>query len=164
MVYRRFPGFVLSTCISLAVFSSVGCDEMAKQAEAEAYKQAIVRVYHDLNLVGNEATDDHMARMHSIDLSGCPGDFRLSYAHYMDAWGERVAVHKAAVKNSDDALPSAGAELLARAFGVDSAQPWQEHQQAASQIEAYSNRAESDLTVTANEMNDLAIKYGVSLH
>ena len=155
-----------SSCFLLillaAPLSCIGCDAAQKSLQEEMYKQSIQKVMHESNLTGTEPSDEHTATLKTIDLTNCPPEFRFAFVKYIHAWEEEAAVRKAEVKLNDDELPSAGEELLAQAFGLD-AKPWQEHQDAVQQVQTYKLRAESDLRLTAQDLDDLAVKYGVKV-
>jgi hypothetical protein len=158
---RRSSCFLLSLLLAAAV-SCIGCDAAQKSLQEEMYKQAIQQVMHESDLTGTEPSDEHTSTLKTIDLMNCPPEFRFAFVKYIHAWEEEVAVRKAEVKLGDDELPSAGEELLAQAFGLN-VKPWQEHQQAVQEIQTYKLRAESDLRSTAQDLDDLAVKYGVKV-
>ena len=153
----------LSICILATLLFCLGCEAAGKRLQEEAYKQAIQKVMHDINLIGSQPTDEHVQTLQRLDLNDCPPEFRFAFAKYTYSWEEQVAVSKAKAKLGDDELPSAGAEMLSRLFDLD-VQPWEEHQQAAQQVARLSSRANADLSSTAQDLNDLAVKYGVRIN
>ena len=150
--------FIRITLLLPVLVAAVGCDRV----QNEMYKSAIQKAIHESSLTGSAPTDEHVKALKSIDLSECPEDFRTAYIQYIHAWEEEAAVNNARARLSSQDGDAMAAGVLSTLFG-SSTTPWSDHLRAEQELLSYQKRADTDLSVSAEGLNDGARKYGLTV-
>jgi len=153
---RRVAALSLCLLLSLPVLVLSGCEG----CQNLLYRSAIQKALHEDSLTGKDATDDHVAAMRKVDLSGCPPDFNVAYAKYIEAWefSAKVQTAKAKLDNESDAAAAAG--LLATLFGSDET-PWSDHLAAEARLAQMNVDAANQIQSSWNAITEVSAKYGV---
>ena len=155
---RRVAALSLCVLFLLPLLAIAGCEG----CQNILYKAAIEKALHEDSLTGKDPSDDHVAAMRKVDLSGCPQDFNVAYVKYIEAWQLAAKVQKAKAELDNEADAAAAGGILATLFGSDET-PWSDHLQAEARIAQLNLDAVSQIQSSWNTIGEVAAKYGAQL-
>jgi len=155
---KRIAALLLCLLAFLPVAAITGCESIQNML----YKSATEKALHEDSLTGKLTTEDHVAAMRKVDLSGCPVDFNVAYVKYIEAWEQAAKVQKAKAELDNDADAAAAAGALATLFGSDET-PWSDHLQAEARIAQMTLDANNQINSDWDGIKQVAAKYGAQV-
>jgi hypothetical protein len=155
---KRIAALLLCLLAVLPVAAISGCESIQNML----YKTAIEKALHEDSLTGKLPTDDHVAAMRKVDLSGCPSDFNVAYVKYIEAWEQAAKIQKAKTELDNDSDAAAAAGALATLFGSDET-PWSDHVQAEARIGEMTQDANDQISSDWDSIEQIAAKYGAQV-
>ena len=113
---------------------------------------------------GVKTVADIVVRMKTIDLSGCPNDFRAAYTTHIHAWELMAEVEKEAIAYKAN-FESAGAfvEAFIRGAMMDPFGKAKESYAAKKELKANYQKASTQVRNTFHRVEEIAVSYGASL-